>query len=375
MMQKSIKIGTRGSPLALAQAHETRKRLMEAHNLPDEAFEIVVISTQGDRVLDRALLPVVPVSPNLIKNVATSLLAGLLLGLAAAFVASRLDHTIRSIESVEGLGMTVLGVIPNLGRKESPAKADPQSRPKPVGPLTTREELIVVDEPMSPAAETFRMIRTNLTFMSPDDPLRSLVITSALPFEGKTTIASNLAISLAQFGRSVLLVDSDLRRPRLHRVFEVDNDIGLTTLIGGGAPLDAAVRRTKIDGLSILTSGPIPTNPSELLHSAAFGRVKEELLQRFDYVLFDSPPMGAVTDAAILARQVDGVLLVVRAGNSTLHAVSGARKQLEGVSAHLLGAVLNNADLRIKGYGYGAGAYAYRSAGGYAPIHEDADAA
>jgi capsular exopolysaccharide synthesis family protein len=317
----------------------------------------------------------VPVSPNLIKNVATSLLAGLLLGLAAAFVASRLDHTIRSIESVEGLGIAVLGVIPSLGRKDSPAKADAQSRPQPVGPAATREELIVFDQPMSPAAETFRMIRTNLTFMSPDDPLRSLVITSALPFEGKTTIASNLAISLAQFGRSVLLVDSDLRRPRLHRVFEVDNDIGLTTLIQGGAPFDAAVRRTKIDGLSVLTSGPIPTNPSELLHSVTFGRVKEELLQRFDYVLFDSPPMGAVTDAAILARQVDGVLLVVRAGNSTLHAVSGARKQLDSVSAHLLGAVLNNADLRIKGYGYGAGAYAYRSAGGYAPIHEDADAA
>jgi len=249
------------------------------------------------------------------------------------------------------------------------------SGPKPVSPPATREELIVVDEPMSPAAETFRMIRTNLTFMSPDDPLRSFVVTSAMPIEGKTTIASNLAISLAQFGRSVLLVDSDLRRPRLHRVLEVDNSVGLTSLVGGRSTLSAALHKTKIDGLSVLTSGPIPPNPSELLHSAAFGRTKEELLQHFDYVLFDSPPMGAVTDAAILAPQVDGVLLVVRAGTSTLHAVVGARKQLNSVSARLLGAVLNDADLRIKGYRYGGGSYAYRSAGGYAPIQEGADAA
>ncbi len=228
---------------------------------------------------------------------------------------------------------------------------------------------------MSPAAETFRMIRTNLTFMSVDDPIRSFVVTSALPLEGKTTVASNVAISLAQFGRSVLLVDSDLRRPRLHRVLEVDNDVGLTSLIEGRSTLNAALHKTKIDGLSVLTSGPIPPNPSELLHSAAFARVKEELLKHFDYVLFDSPPMGAVTDAVILASQVDGALLVIRAGTSTLHAVSGARKQLNSVSARLLGAVLNDADVKIKGYRHGVGAYGYRSARGYAPVEEGADAA
>ncbi len=219
------------------------------------------------------------------------------------------------------------------------------------------------------------MIRTSLTFMSPDSPLRSFAVTSALPFEGKTTIASNLAISLAQFGRSVLLVDSDLRRPRLHRVLEVRNDLGLTTLVQGRTNLASVVHKTKIEGLSVLTSGPIPHNPSELLHSAAFARTKEDLMEHFDYVLFDSPPMGAVTDAAILAQQVDGVLLVVRAGTSTSHAVSGARKQLNSVSARLLGAILNDADLKVKGERYGAGSYAYGSAQGYAPIEEGADAA
>ncbi len=362
------------------------RRLNQDRDNKTKLYEIVLhrltetdltrmLKTTHVRVLDRALLPVTPVSPNLVKNVGSSLLAGLLLGLAVAFIASRLDHTVRSVESLEGLGIDVLGVIPHLGGVGTRTKADSKSGPKTITPAPSPGELIVVDEPMSPGAETFRMIRTNLTFLSPDDPLRSFLVTSALPFEGKTTIASNLAISLAQFGRSVLLVDSDLRRPRLHHVLEVDNDLGLSTLVEGRSTLSAALHKTKIDGLSVLTSGPIPHNPSELLHSAGFERVKAELLASFDYVLFDSPPIGAVTDAAIIAPQVDGVLLVVRAGASTLHAVSGARKQLNSVSARLLGAVLNDADLKIKGYRYGAGSYAYRSANGYAPIRKDADAA
>jgi capsular exopolysaccharide synthesis family protein len=331
-----------------------------------------MLKTTYVRILDRALLPSQPVSPNLIKNIGTSLLAGLLLGLGAAFLMSRMDRTIRSVESVESLGIPVLGVIPHLGAS---AEAQTKPGPKHVGPAQRQDELVVLKEPMSPAAETFRMIRTNLAFMSQELPLRSAVITSAMPLEGKTTIASNLAVTLAQFGRSVLLVDSDLRRPRLHRVLEVGNQSGLSTLVEGRSTLKGSIHQTKVDGLSLLTSGPIPPNPSELLHSEAFARVKDELLDHFDYVLFDSPPMGAVTDAAILGPQVDGVLLVVRAGTSTVHSIAGARKQLQGVSARLLGAILNDADLRIKGYRYGAGGYSYRSAGGYAPIQTDADAA
>jgi capsular exopolysaccharide synthesis family protein len=330
-----------------------------------------MLKTTHVRVLDRALLPTAPVSPNFVKNMGASLLVGLLLGLAVAFLVSRLDRTVRSVEAVESLGVNVLGVIPHLGTMEERADGSvPDS--KDIAGSRKVGELIVVDEPMSPAAETFRMIRTNLAFMSQGDPLRSFVVTSALPLEGKTTITSNLAISLAQFGRSVLLVDSDLRRPRLHSVLEVDNNLGLTTLVEGRTTLGAALHKTEIDGLSVLTSGPIPHNPSELLHSLAFGHVKEDLLKHFDYVLFDSPPMCAVTDAAVLAPQVDGVLLVVRAGKSTVQSILGARKQLKGVSGRLLGAVLNDVDIKMKGYRYGAGSYTYRSAQGYAP---DADAA
>ena len=276
----------------------------------------------------------------------------------------------------KGLGVPVLGVIPHLSAAEPQTEPDARSGPKHISPTTVSGELIVLEEPMSPGAETFRMVRTNLAFMSEDDPVRSFVVTSALPLEGKTTVVSNLAISLAQFGRSVLLVDSDLRRPRLHRVFEIDNELGLTSLVEGRTTLSAAIHKTEVEGLSVLTAGPIPPNPSELLHSAAFGRLKEHLLNHFDWVLFDSPPMGAVTDAAILAPQLGGVLLVVRAGATTAHSVLGARKQLNSVSARLLGAVLNDMDLRIKGYHYyGAGSYRYRSAYGYAPVEKGADAA
>lgn len=334
-----------------------------------------MLKTTHVRVLDRALLPVAPVSPDLAKNVGASLLAGLLLGLAAAFFTSRLDRTVRSVESVEGLGVSVLGVIPHLGATEPQPKADARSAPKRVRPARIPGELVVLDDPMSPAAETFRMVRTNLAFMTQDNPLRAFVVTSALPLEGKTTVASNLAVALAQFGRSVILVDSDLRRPRIHRVFEIDNDLGLTSLVEGQTTLSAAIHKSQVQGLSVLTAGPIPPNPSELLHSAAFGRLKDDLLKQFDWVLFDSPPMGAVTDAAILASQLDGALLVVRAGQTTLHSIVGARKQLNSVSAPLLGAVLNDIDVRIKGYRYGTGGYGYRSARGYAPVKEGADAA
>ena len=229
---------------------------------------------------------------------------------------------------------------------------------------------------MSAAAETFRMVRTNLAFMSQDKPLRSLVVTSALPLEGKTTVATNLATTLAQFGRSTLLVDADLRRPRVHRVFNFDRSLGLTSMMMGDATLREAVRATKVDGLSVLPAGPIPPNPSELLHSNAFGQLKDDLLLQYDWVIFDSPPMGAVTDAAVLGPQVDGVLLVVRAGKTTRDSILSAQKQLASVSARLVGSVLNDIDVRMRGPSYGRNSYRYRyTAQGYAPIEEGADAA
>ena len=338
-----------------------------------------MLKTTHVRVLDQALLPVTPVSPNVVKNLLGSLLVGLLLGLAVALFASRLDRTVRSVEMVEGLGLTVLGVVPHLPGSEKEPKAPRRLKKAKIPRATTPPapgDMIVFEEPMSPAAETFRMIRTNLAFMSQDAPLRSLVVTSALPLEGKTTVATNLATSLAQFGRSTLLVDADLRRPRVHRVFKVDKDVGLTSLVVGEATLREAIRPTQVDGLSVLPAGPIPPNPSELLHSSAFGRLKEDLLLHYDWVIFDSPPMGAVTDAAVLAPQVDGVLLVVRAGRTTGDSILSAKKQLTSVSARLVGSVLNDIDVRMRRPRDGGDSYRYRyTAQGYAPIERGADAA
>ena len=333
-----------------------------------------MLRTTHVRILDQALLPTAPVSPNVIKNVAGSSLVGLLLGLAVAFFISRLDRTIRSAEAIEGLGMTLLGVIPHLEEDSDGEQSPVRIGKGPVPPSPS--DMVVYDHPMSAAAETFRMVRTNLAFMSQDAPLRSLVVTSALPLEGKTTVASNLATTLAQFGRSTLFVDADLRRPRVHRVFGVDKNVGLTSLVMGKASLQEAVQPTKVDGLSVLPAGPIPPNPSELLHSNAFGQLKEDLLMRYDWVIFDSPPMGAVTDAAVLAPQVDGVLVVVRAGKTTRDSVLSAKKQLSSVSARLVGCVLNDIDVRLRGPYYRRNSYRYQyTAQGYAPVEEDADAA
>lgn len=338
-----------------------------------------MLKTTHVRVLDRALLPSAPVSPNVLKNVLGSLLVGLLLGLSMTFFASRLDKTVRSVEMVEGLGLTVLGVIPHLAGSDTEPVPKPKPKPTKIRRGTVPPapgDMVVHQEPMSAAAETFRMVRTNLAFMSQEAPLRSLVVTSALPLEGKTTVATNLATSLAQFGRSTLLVDADLRRPRVHKVFDVGKDVGLTSLVVGEARLRDAVRPTSVDGLSVLPAGPIPPNPSELLHSAAFGRLKEDLLLQYDWVIFDSPPIGAVTDAAVLAPQLDGVLLVVRAGHTTRDSILSAQKQLSSVSARIVGSVLNDIDIRMRGQRGGRYAYRYRyTAQGYAPLEEGADAA
>ncbi len=333
-----------------------------------------MLKTTHVRVLDRALLPKSPVSPNLARNMAAALLAGLLLGLGAAFLTSRLDRTVRSVESVEAMGITVLGVIPHLGPLAAPKKVN-GAQGGSAAPDVPGADLIVHEQPLSAPAEAFRMIRTNLAFMSPEKPLRSLVVTSAVPREGKTTVAVNLATSLAKFGRSVLLVDTDLRRPRIHRVFDVKLELGVTSLIVAQATLEDSIVKTSIEGLHVLPAGPTPPNPSELLHSAAFGRLKDELINRYDWVVFDSPPMNAVTDAAILGPQVDGVLLVVRAGHTTRDSVVSARKQLGGVSARLIGSVLNDIDVRMKSYKYGQYTYRYQGAYDYTPLKEGADAA
>ena len=202
--------------------------------------------------------------------------------------------------------------------------------------------LITITDPRSPVAEAYRRLRTNLEFASLDSSLRTLLVTSAGPDEGKSTTLSNLAVSIAQAGRRVILVDGDLRRPRLHELFGLDNRQGLTTVVsqaGGDIPL----QESGVDGLRVLAAGPLPDIPADLIASPAVETLIATLREQADIVLFDAPPVVTVTDAAVLASKVDGVLLVINAGRTRREYAQRAKALLAQVHARVVGAVLTNA--------------------------------
>ncbi|MEQ9079386.1 MAG: polysaccharide biosynthesis tyrosine autokinase [Sandaracinaceae bacterium] len=336
-----------------------------------------MLRTTHARLLDRALQPGAPISPRVMANIGGGLGAGLVLALALAFLLSRLDRRLKSVADVETTGLTILGILPRIeeGVEAQPVYGRrngkrPRRQPK---VKDTSRDLFVHTHPMSAAAECCRTIRTNLTFMSADDPIRAMVITSASPREGKTTVTTNIAISLAQSGKRVLMVDTDLRRPRIHRAFGISGARGVTSVIVGDEKLEDLVAPTDIPNLDILPCGPIPPNPSELLHSHKFRDLVSDALASYDRVIFDSPPLGAVTDAAVLAPQLDAALIVVKAQSTTRDALSSALRQLRDVGANVVGGVLNDLDPRRKGYGSGEYYYYYRRDGYYAQADDEAD--
>jgi capsular exopolysaccharide synthesis family protein len=223
---------------------------------------------------------------------------------------------------------------------------------------------MVHTHPRSTVAECCRAIRTNLTFMGAGDPLEVLLITSPGPREGKTTLAVSLAITMAQTGRRVLIIDTDLRRPRLHKVFGVAPVAGITSVLVGERSFEECVFDTGIPGVTVMPCGPIAPNPSELLHTPQFTEIIRRARASYDRVIFDSPPLGAVTDPAVIAPQVQGVVLVVRPRQTSRDAVLASLKQLNDVGARLLGSVFNHVDPIDRPYGY-RGAYYYYYHYGY----------
>lgn len=210
-------------------------------------------------------------------------------------------------------------------------------------PNNRPDTLITIANPRSPVSEAYRTLRTNLEFSSLDKPLKTMVVTSAGPEEGKSTTLANLAVTMAQADRRVILVDCDLRRPAQHEIFGVRNGVGLTTMVVDDEAMKAPpFQDTGIPHLRLLPSGPLPPNPSELLGSRRMGEIITFLSQEADIVLFDAPPIIAVTDAAVLASRVDGVLLVINAGTTKREHAQRAKTLLEKVNARLVGAVLNN---------------------------------
>jgi polysaccharide biosynthesis transport protein len=298
------------------------------------------------QVIDPPLVPKAPISPRVPLNMTIGLVGGLALGLFGAFAREMFDRSVKSPSDIEQeLGLTFLGMLPRVGRSTGSGygRRGARQRRARAGD-NSRIELIVHEDPQSAISEASRGLRTNVSFMSPDKPYKTLLVTSASPSEGKTTVACCLAVAMAQAGHRVLLVDCDLRRPRLHRVFQKTNERGVTSTLLDRGGLSAAIGVTEVPGLSLLSSGPSCPSPAETLQSNAFQSLLEELAADFDRIVIDSPPIGPVTDAVILSTRVDATIMVIRALSTTRDGALHARRALEDVRANLVGAVLNAAD-------------------------------
>lgn len=307
------------------------------------------------RPLDAAVAPAVPVSPRVRLNLMIGLMLGLLLGIGLAFLVDTLDNSVKSQEDVEQVPELVfLGLMPRIPGAVTGKNGH---RPAPHPDL----DLVVHRNPKSPVAESCRAIRTNILFAATDQSLKTIAVTSPGPKEGKTTTAVSLAIAMAQAGQRVVIVDTDMRRPRLHRIFGVPGSEGITSVLLGSGQLAEVIKSTEVPDLFVLPCGPVPPNPAELCQSDRFRSLLDELSQRFDRVILDSPPVMVVTDAVVLSTLVDGTLLVARTGQTTRGGLRETARQLRDVNGRILGCVLNDMDLEKRGYGY----YRYRRYGYY----------
>ena len=296
-------------------------------------------------IVDPPGLPSAPISPRPLRNLGLAAVLGLLIGVGLAVLRETLDTTIKSGQDVlEATGVALLGHV----SYDSHA---------------TKQPLVTQLDSHAPRVEAFRMLRTNLQFVDVDQQSKVFVVTSAVPAEGKSTTAINLAITLAQADQRVLLVEGDLRRPRVSDYLRLEPTVGLTTVLIGRIGIEDAVQPWGTDGLHVMTSGAVPPNPAELLQSRVMETTIAKIRGEYDVVVIDAPPLLPVTDAALLAAQADGAILVVRHGHTTKDQAQAARQRLESVDAKVVGAVLNMTPTRgSRGYGYGSG-YGY----GYAP--------
>ncbi|HEY8589254.1 MAG TPA: polysaccharide biosynthesis tyrosine autokinase, partial [Naasia sp.] len=279
-------------------------------------------------VLQEALPGGAPIIPRWSMNVLLGLLAGLALALGIAALREALDNRIRTLHDVQLVtSLPILGGI----AFDKTAKAKP---------------LVLKNDPRSPRAESFRSLRTNLQFLDAGKGVRSIVMTSSVENEGKTTSAANLAIAVASAGISTVIVEADLRKPRLTRVLDIEGSVGLTNVLVGAVDLDDVLQPWGTDGMAVLAAGPIPPNPSELLQSEAMASVVAELRSRFDMVIFDAPPLLPVSDAAVLSRLTDGAIVVAAARRTHRRMLEGALGVLAAVDARVLGILLTMLPLR-----------------------------
>jgi non-specific protein-tyrosine kinase len=286
-------------------------------------------------IVEPAVVPAAPSGPGKVRTLLMAAAVGLVLAVATAFLLEYLDDTVKTPEDIEkAMHLTMLAGISRIPGEKA------------------EERLITVKHPKSPISEAYRVLRTNLQFSSLDRPLRTLVVTSANPTEGKSTTVANLGAVMAQAGKRVIIIDSDLRRPVQHRIFGVENREGLTEALLLPDFRDGHLKQTGVENLRLLNTGALPPNPSELLGSQRMGQLIERLKEEADVILFDSPPAMAVTDASVLGTLADGVLIVVDAGRTRRNAAKETAERLRQVGANVLGAALNRLKPGRSGYYY-----------------------
>ena len=335
---------------ACSQKLETSKQYL--NTLLQKQREVQI--SQGDpgsdvNIENYSRVPRSAVGPARLRNVMIALALSLVAGIGLAFLLDFLDDTVKSLDDVDRyIHLPALAMIP-AGVGNPRLKGIPQARPGP----SESTALAMIDDVRSPIAESYRHLRTSLLLSSAGQPPKTILVTSSQPSEGKTTTAINTAFMLAQTGAEVLIIDCDLRRPRLHAQFEVSNSRGLTTWLSGEKDLNNILQVcAKTPNLKILTSGPVPPNPAELLGSEEMRRLLGQLSERFAHIIIDSPPAISFTDASILSTMVDGVMLVVHGGRSSRAVVRRAKQQLLDVGAHIFGVVLNNVRMETQDYYY-----------------------
>ena len=327
------------------------------------------LRTSNIWIVDRAEAPIDPSSPKKKRNMILALMMGLFGGLGLAFVFERLDSSIKSFEDVEKYAhLPSLGMVPAFSQ-DGTGHPYGGRRDKKKGDLSEKAgaglagadgaagddrprsiELVTHFAPNSTYSENYRSIRTTLLLAMPDSKLKTIVVTSALPREGKSATISNLGVALAQAGKNVVIVDADLRKPRQHRIFKLKGRAGLVNYLAAGATFEDVVQATPVPKLYVVTAGPVPPNPVELLGSEKMVALLDELKRVFDFVLIDTPPALAVSDAVVMGPHLDGAILVVRCGQTSRDALQSAREMLDKHKIKTVGVIIN--DVRARDYDY-----------------------
>lgn len=338
----------KGQALALNQKLISHSALQQEADKNQQLYDVLLqrlketditsnLRSNNLRIVDTATFPKLPVKPNVPVNLALALLLGLVGGIGLAFFFEYLDNTIKTQDDVDRyLHWPLLGVVPAIGADDAGVNRD----------------LFAHNFPKSTVAESLRSVRTSIDFIAATRALPTLMVTSATPLEGKSTTSCNLGVTLAQTGQRVVLIDTDLRRSRLHKTFGVPNERGFSNLLLGASDLASIALQTQVPNLWVIPSGPLPPNPSELLGSRRMDEIIALLQARFDRVIFDTPPVMPVTDAIVLGRKVAGTVFVIKAGKVARDIATEARRRLADVNLEVLGVVLNAVDASMGGYGY-----------------------